>query len=45
MVRQVFGRGWTGTADGQRFLFLSIPQDTANVQYTVLVNWTAELKK
>ena len=33
------------TADGQRFLLVSQVEDTANLQYTVVVNWTAELKK
>ena len=44
-ARQVSRGGWAVTADGQRFLFVSIPQETANLKYTVLVNWTAELKK
>ena len=33
------------TADGQRFLIVGQTQDTANLQYTVVVNWIAELKK
>jgi len=33
------------TADGQRFLFVRQGEETASLQYTVVVNWTAELKK
>ena len=33
------------TPDGQRFLLVMQGQETANLQYTVVVNWTAEAKK
>ncbi len=33
------------TADGQRFLFVTQGEATANLQYTVVVNWMAEAKK
>ena len=36
---------FTATADGQRFLFVAQGQETANLQYTVVVNWAAEAKK
>jgi eukaryotic-like serine/threonine-protein kinase len=44
-VRQVTGSGWAVTPDGQRFLFDSAMHETATQQYTVVVNWTSELKK
>jgi eukaryotic-like serine/threonine-protein kinase len=36
---------YTVTADGQRFLFVSQAQETPTLQYTVVVNWMADLKK
>jgi hypothetical protein len=36
---------YTVTADGQRFLFVSPGAETASLQYTVVVNWTAEAKR
>ncbi|MGH9837226.1 MAG: protein kinase domain-containing protein [Blastocatellia bacterium] len=33
------------TADGQRFLFVTQGEATASLQYTVVLNWMAELKK
>ena len=36
---------FAATADGQRFLLVSQVDDTANLQYTVVVNWMADLKK
>jgi eukaryotic-like serine/threonine-protein kinase len=36
---------FAATADGQRFLIVGQVEDTANLQYTVVVNWTAEAKK
>jgi eukaryotic-like serine/threonine-protein kinase len=39
------GFGYTMTADGQRFLFVSEAEETATLKYTVVVNWTAEVKK
>ena len=36
---------FAATADGQRFLFVSQEQDTPNLQFTVVVNWSADLKK
>ena len=36
---------FAATADGQRFLLVSQPEDTANSQFAVVVNWTAGLKK
>jgi hypothetical protein len=39
------GIGYTVTADGQRFLFVSEAEETATLKYTVVVNWTAEVKK
>jgi len=39
------GFGYTVTADGQRFLFVSEAEETATLKYTVVVNWTAEVKK
>jgi Tol biopolymer transport system component len=37
--------GYDVTADGKRFLFVSRGKETANLQYTVVVNWTPEAKK
>ena len=31
------------TADGQRFLFVRQVEESTSLQYTVVVNWTAEL--
>lgn len=39
------GIGYIVTADGQRFLFVSEAEETATLQYTVVVNWAAEMKK
>jgi len=36
---------FASTEDGQRFLIVSQEQDTPNLQFTVVVNWTADLKK
>ncbi len=36
---------FAASADGQRFLMVSQEQDTPNLQFTVVVNWSAELKK
>ena len=36
---------FAASADGQRFLFVSQIDDTANSQFTVVVNWAADLKK
>ena len=33
------------TADGQRFFFVTRGEATANLQFTVVVNWMAEAKK
>lgn len=33
------------TADGQRFLFVSQGEETANSQYTVVLNWTSAAKR
>jgi Tol biopolymer transport system component len=33
------------TADGQRFLFVRQGGESTSLQYTVVVNWTAELKR
>ncbi len=38
-------RSFDVTADGQRFLFVRLGQETANLQYTVVVNWAAEVKR
>ena len=37
--------GYAVTADGQRFLFVTQGEATANLQYTVVTNWMAEAKK
>ena len=37
--------GWDVTADGQRFLMNALPEDTGSPPLTMLVNWTALLKK
>jgi Tol biopolymer transport system component len=39
------GGGFAVTADGKRFIFVGRGQGTSNSQYTVVVNWSAELKK
>jgi hypothetical protein len=36
---------FAATADGQRFLIVSQERDTPNLQFTVVVNWAADLKK
>ncbi len=40
-----FSSGYSVSADGQRFLFVTQGQEVANLQYTVVVNWQAEAKK
>jgi hypothetical protein len=37
--------GYTVTADGQRFIFVTQGQETSSLQYTVVVNWAAKAKK
>jgi serine/threonine protein kinase/Tol biopolymer transport system component len=37
--------GFTVTAAGDRFLFVTEPEQTASQQFTVVTNWTAEAKK
>ncbi len=37
--------GWDVAADGQRFLVNALPEDTGSPPLTMLVNWTALLKK
>ena len=39
------GANWNVTADGQRFLINTTPEQTASAPITVVVNWTAGLKK
>jgi Tol biopolymer transport system component len=39
------GGGFAVTGDGQRFIFVGRGSGTSNSQYTVVVNWTADLKK
>jgi hypothetical protein len=36
---------FAASPDGQRFLLVSQIDDTANLQFTVVVNWAADLKK
>jgi eukaryotic-like serine/threonine-protein kinase len=36
---------FAATADGQRFLLVSQVEDPTNSQFTVVVNWSADLKK
>ncbi|MDX6383985.1 MAG: hypothetical protein QOK48_1558, partial [Blastocatellia bacterium] len=36
---------FAATADGQRLLMVSQVEDTTNSQFTVVVNWVADLKK
>ena len=37
--------GFTVTAAGDRFLFVTEPEEAASLQFTVVTNWTAEAKK
>jgi serine/threonine protein kinase/dipeptidyl aminopeptidase/acylaminoacyl peptidase len=39
------GAGFSVTPDGQRFLFITEGRKAATSQYTVVVNWMAEMKK
>ena len=39
------GSSYAVTAAGERFLFVTQGEATANLQYTVVVNWMAEAKK
>ena len=36
---------FTATADGQSFLFVTQGQEAASLQFTVVTNWMAEVKK
>jgi hypothetical protein len=38
-------RQYTVTGDGQRFLMVVPPPGTASLPFTVVLDWTAELKK
>ncbi len=40
-----FSSGYSVSAAGERFLFVTQGQEVANLQYTVVVNWLAEAKK
>jgi eukaryotic-like serine/threonine-protein kinase len=40
-----FNREYDVSANGQRFIVLASPADTRNTPLTVVVNWTARLKK
>ncbi len=44
-VRPVPGSSYTVTNDGQRFLFVRQAEETNRLQYNVVVNWMAEVKK
>jgi hypothetical protein len=37
--------GYTKTGDGQRFLFMTIAEETSLTPFTVVQNWMAEMKK
>ena len=39
------GDGYAVTPAGDRFLFVMAPEEAANLQFTVVTNWTAEVKK
>ena len=52
MVRPLFqtpriaaGYAYDVSADGQRFLVNTFEEETTSAPITVVVNWTAELKK
>ena len=38
-------RQYAVTGDGQRFLMIVPPADEASLPFTVVLDWTAELKK
>jgi Tol biopolymer transport system component len=44
-LRALGNASYAVTADGRRFLFVSQAEETGNLQYTVVVNWAAEVKK
>ena len=37
--------GYAVTATGDRFLFVTVREEAASLQFTVVTNWTAEAKK
>jgi serine/threonine protein kinase len=41
----VGGTSYTVTAAGDRFLFVTAREEAASLQFTVVVNWTAEARK
>ncbi|MBK6797492.1 MAG: PD40 domain-containing protein [Acidobacteria bacterium] len=44
-VRALGGNGYAVTAAGDRFLFVTAREEAASLQFTVVTNWTAEVKK
>ncbi len=44
-IRANLGGGYTNTGDGQRFLFVTIAEETSLPPFTVVLNWMAEMKK
>ena len=40
-----FGRTYTVTSDGQRFLVTRLMEEDRAIPITVVLNWTSELKK
>jgi Tol biopolymer transport system component len=43
--RALGGNGYVLTAAGDRFLFVTEPEQAASQQFTVVTNWAAEVKK
>jgi Tol biopolymer transport system component len=40
---ETIGRGFASTGDGQRFLFVTIAEETSLTPFTVVQNWMAEV--
>jgi hypothetical protein len=44
-ARAFGGNSYAVTAAGDRFLFVTAREEAASLQFTVVVNWTAEVRK
>jgi eukaryotic-like serine/threonine-protein kinase len=44
-IKAEMSRGWTMTSDEQRFLFVTHGDESTQPLFTILVNWTTEMKK
>ncbi len=44
-LRAISGTTYAATADGRHFVLVTQGQEAAKLQFTVIVNWAAYLKK